>query len=611
MQESPLRPVKLWSPDVDWERRDDGSILVWQNGSLNDYPKRLSDRIHHWARLRPDHTWMAERDGRDGPWQRVSYAQMLDHVRAVGQALLDLGLDTDRPLVILSGNSTAHGLIALGAQYVGIPSSAIAPAYATSGGGFGKLESVRDQITPGAVFAEDTTPFAAAIAAVFPGLPVIGRRGPGVTLTWDTLLATPVTEAVDTARDGTGPDTIAKFLFTSGTTGSPKAVIQTQRMMCVNMEQMTDCYAYLRDEPPVILDWSPWNHVAGGNLCFNTAIYNGGTFYNDSGRPTRDMIANTIRDIREVKPNWYWNVPFGYEMLVEAMDEDPSLADAFFANLKLKYYAGAAMARHTWDALERLAVKSTGERILLATGLGATETAPFALFNTDPAAPAGCIGVPAREILLKLVPAEGKWEARIKGPNVTPGYWRNAKLTEEAFDEEGFYCLGDAFKFVDQDDPSKGFMFDGRVAENFKLSTGTWVGVGALRAKLTDALGGLARDAVIVGEGEDSLGALLVPFRPAIEKLVPGGADLPDEQLFSHPALRPVIAERLAAYNATATGSSLRVPRVMMMVAPLSMDKGEVTDKGSVNQRAVRAHRQDLVAALFAGDKRVIDSRKG
>lgn len=610
MTESPLRSVRLWQPEIEWEHREDGAILVWQKGKLGAYPDRISDKIHEWAARTPDVTWMAER-GPDGEWQRTSFAEMLAAVRAIGQYLLDLGLSTERPLVILSANSVAHALMALGAQYVGIPSAAIAPAYALASGEFGKLVSVRDQITPGAVYAEDTTPFLPAIEAVFPGLPLFGKAGPGRAVEWEALLATPVTEAVDAANAATGPDTVAKFLFTSGTTGSPKAVIQTQRMMCANMEQVTECYAFLRDEPPVILDWAPWNHVAAGNLVFNAGIYNGGTFYIDGGRPTPGMMHETIRNLREVGTNWYFNVPFGYEMLVEAMEKDPELAKAFFEKLKFKYYAGAAMATHTWEALERLAMTATGQRVQLGTGLGATETAPFAIFNTDPNAAPGNLGVPAKEVILKLVPVEGKWEVRVKGPNVTPGYWRNPKLTAEAFDEEGFYCLGDALKFADPEDPSKGFFFDGRVAENFKLSTGTWVGVGALRAKLTDALGGYARDAVIVGEGEDSLGALLVPFRPAIEKLVPGGASLADADLYTHPVLRTELATRLKAYNATATGSSLRVPRVMMLVDPLDLQKGEVTDKGSVNQRAVRAQRADLVAALYAGDARVIESGKG
>ena len=604
-----LRSVKFWNPDIRWERREDGSWIVWQEGSLKNVPDRLSDRIHYWAERIPDQTWMAER-GANGEWQRTSYAEMLNAIRSIGQALLTLNLSAERPMVILSGNSVAHGLMALGAQYVGIPSAAIAPAYALVSQSYEKLYSVRDQITPGAVFVEDTAPFKAAIEAVFPDLPVLAKTGEGASISWADLLATDVTNAVDTANKSTGPDTVAKFLFTSGTTGSPKAVIQTQRMICANMEQVTDCYAFLRDEPPIILDWAPWNHVAAGNLVFNISYYNGGTFYIDGGRPTKDLIGETIRNLREVGTNLYFNVPFGYEMLVEAMEDDPELTKAFFGPMRLTYYAGAAMARHTWDALERLAVQATGERVQLATGLGTTETAPFAIFNTDPDAPAGCLGVPAKGIKLKLVPTDGKWEARIKGPNITPGYWRNETLTREAFDDEGFYCLGDALRFVDPEDPSKGFFFDGRVAENFKLSTGTWVSVGALRAKLTDALQGLARDAVIVGEGEDNLGALLVPFRPAIEKLVPGGADLDDETLFGHPVLHDKIADLLAVYNQTATGSSLRIPRAMVLIEPLNMDKGEVTDKGSVNQRAVRAHRSDLVAELFSGGSSVIESRK-
>lgn len=610
MSESAMRAVKLWDADVDQERRDDGSILVWQTGALGAYPDRMSDRIVHWANKTPDTIWMAER-GPDGAWQTVSFAQLLGHIRALGQALLDLNLSTDRPLVILSGNSIAHGLIALGAQHVGIPSAAIAPAYSLASGDLGKLKSVRDQITPGAVFVQDTGPFQSAIAKVFPGLPVLGCSGPGRAQTWESLLATQPTTAVEVANATTGPDTVAKFLFTSGTTGSPKAVIQTQRMMCANMEQMTDCYAYLRDEPPIILDWAPWNHVAAGNLMFNNALYNGGTFYLDGGRPTPDLMAQSIANLREIRSNWYFNVPFGFEMLVGAMEKDAALARNFFKDLKLMYYAGAAMARHTWDALDALAIRTTGQRVMLSTGLGATETAPFALFNTDPDAGAGNLGVPAKGIILKLVPVDGKWEARVKGPNVTPGYWRNDTLTREAFDDEGFYCLGDALRFADPDDAAKGFFFDGRVAENFKMSTGTWVSVGALRAKLTDALGGLARDAVIVGEGADQLGALLVPFRPAIEKLIPGGADLDDPRLFTHTALRQEIARRLAAYNAKATGASMGVSRVIILVDPLSLERGEVTDKGSVNQRAVRAHRDDLVQALYAGDHRVIESKDG
>lgn len=604
MSESPLRPVRLWQPEIVWDRRADGSVVVRQAAPLGDWPRRMSDRIDHWAAVDPGRVWMTERVG--GARVGVTYGELARHIRAIGQALLGLGLSVERPLAILSGNSIGHALVALGAQHVGIPSAAIAPAYAQSSGELGKLAAVRDQITPGAVYVEDTAPFARALAEVFAGLPVLGRGGTGLAMGWDALLATQPGPEAEAAHAATGPDTVAKFLFTSGTTGSPKAVIQTQRMMCANMEQMTDCYAYLRDEPPVILDWAPWNHVAGGNLVFNCAIYNGGTFHLDAGRPTRDGMAETLRNLREIPTNWYWNVPYGFEMLVEAMEGDADLARVFFSKLKFMYYAGAAMARHTWDALDRLAVRTTGERLLLTTGLGATETAPFALFCTDPDGGPGNVGVPARGVELKLVPVDGKWEARIKGPNVTPGYWRNPKLTAEAFDEEGFYRLGDSLRFAEPGNPARGFFFDGRIAENFKMATGTWVAVGPLRARVIDALGGIARDVVITGEGEGELGALIVPFRPEVEKLVPGGAAMADAELFTHTALAARVAERLAAWNRVAGGASLRVPRAMVLAEALSLEAGEVTDKGSVNQRAVRARRAGLVADLHAGRGPVI-----
>lgn len=604
MTDSTIRPAALWSPRITWQDRPDGSIVLRQKDPLGAHPDRMSDRIAHWAEAAPDRVWMTER-GPDGGWQGVSYGALAGHVQAIGQGLLDLGLSVDRPLLILSGNSVGHALMALGAQHAGIPSAAIAPAYALASGDQDKLRAVRDQITPGAVYAEDAAPFAAALDGVLAGLPVIGRRGP-VALTLEAILRTRPGPGVAAAHAATGPDTVAKFMFTSGTTGSPKAVITTQRMLCANAEQSTDCFAYLRDEPPVVLDWSPWNHVAGGNKVFNVTLYNGGTLHIDGGRPTREAFGQTIANLREIRPTWYWNVPFGYEMLAEAMEADPALAQSFFHDLKVMFYAGAAMARHTWDKLDALSRQVHGRRVLLTTGLGSTETAPFAIFNTDPGAEAGNVGLPARDLILKLVPVDGKWEARVKGPNVTPGYWRNPALTAEVFDDEGFFCLGDALRFAVPGDPSAGFFFDGRVAENFKMSTGTWVNVGALRARLIDAMGGLVRDAVILGEGQGRLSALLLPFRPAIERLIPGGAGLSDAALLAHPDLRRALAAGLSAHNAAHPGLSLRIDRAMVIDRPLSFERGEVTDKGSVNQRAIRNGRPDLAARLEAGGAEVI-----
>ncbi|WP_373353615.1 feruloyl-CoA synthase [Pseudoroseicyclus sp. CXY001] len=605
---APIREVTIWEPRIGFEERPDGSMLVWREDALGAYPDRLSDRILHWAEAAPDRTWMAERDG-DG-WAEMTYAGLADAMARVGTALLGLGLSPERPLMILSGNSLAHAVAALSAQYVGVPSAAVAPAYALVSKDYAKLKDIAGQITPGALFVEDAGPFAKAIAAVFGAdVPVIAARGeiPGrQVLRWADVMATEAGPEAEEARTATGPDTVAKFLFTSGTTGSPKAVIQTQRMLCANMEQVLDCYAWLRDEPPVLVDWAPWNHVASGTKVFNIALYNGGTFYIDAGKPTPDDMAETIRNLREIAPTWYFNVPAGFEMLIEAMEEDSALREKFFSRVKMLLYAGAGMAAHTWRRLEELAEETIGARVLMCAGLGSTETAPFAIFCTEPQPGPGNCGVPAQGVTLKLVPSGDKLEARFKGPNVTPGYWRAEKLSAEAFDEEGFYRMGDALRFAEPGRPEKGFFFDGRIAENFKLQTGTWVAVGALRAKLIDAMDGLIRDCVIAGEGQEELGALLVPFRPGLERLVEGGAKLSDEELFAHPSVHAALADKLAAHARAATGSASRVVRALLLTEPLKLDAGEVTDKGSVNQRAVLNRREGAVAALYEGGPGVI-----
>ncbi|OWV40016.1 feruloyl-CoA synthase [Mameliella alba] len=607
-----MRSVRLWQPRVRQETRDDGTILVWQEEPLGPYPRCLSEKIAHWAGVTPDHLWMAERDDA-GDWRGHSYGELADLTERVGSALLDLGLSVDRPLLILSGNSLDHAVIALSAQHVGVPSAAIAPAYALTGPDYPKLADIARQITPGAVFANRLDAFAPAIRKVLdPDLPIITGAGelPGHRiLRWDDLKRTEPTEAARAAARAVTPDTVAKFLFTSGTTGSPKAVITTQRMLCSNMAMVQDCYAFMKEEPPVLVDWAPWNHVASGSKVFNMALYNGGTFYIDKGNPGPQGIEETIRNLREIAPTWYFNVPVGYDALIRAMQADADLARTFFSRVKLLLYAGAGMATHTWEALKTLSEQTVGARTLLSTGLGATETAPFALTCVEEQDLPGNVGVPAKGVTIKLVPTGGKLELRIKGPLVTPGYWRAPELTAQAFDEEGFYKLGDAVRFAVPGDAAQGFFFDGRIAENFKLNTGTWVAVGALRAKLVDALGGLARDAVITGEGQDELGALLVPSRAGAEALVPDGAALDDAALWSRPEVRTALQERLARLAQEATGSSMRIARAIVMIDPLDLNAGEVTDKGSVNQRAVLNNRGDLVRRLYAGDPEVILAR--
>ncbi|MGR3368437.1 MAG: feruloyl-CoA synthase [Sagittula sp.] len=605
------REVSFWTPRLTVDRRADGTILLAQEEPLGAYPDHMGQRFAHWAQEAPDRIWMAEKSG-DG-WDTLSYGEAWARIRAIGEALARSGLTQDTPVLILSGNSIAHALMALGAQHVGVPSAALAPAYALTGGDYAKLRDIAAQISPGLIFADDAGPYADAITTVFGAeVPVASLTGTvkgRETLSFDDLTQTPLTDAEATAAAAVTPDTVAKFLFTSGTTGSPKAVIQTQRMLCANQQMVQQCFTFMKETPPVVVDWAPWNHTASGNKVFNMVIYNGGTYYIDDGRPTPKAIHKTIETLHEISPTWYFNVPLGYQMLLDAFETDAKLRETFFRRIQMLFYAGAGMSQPVWDRLTRVCDQMVPGGVLLTSGFGATETGPFSVINTARQKKSGNLGLPAHGVTLKLVPQGDKLEARVKSPSITPGYWKNAALTEEAFDEEGFYRFGDAFRFADPDDPSQGLLFDGRLAENFKLASGTWVAVGPLRAKLTDDLGGLASDVVIAGEGHTELGALVVPNRAALREIA--GEDLDGEELLSHPEVRRRTADRLAAHARAATGSASRVLRLMYMSVPLDFDKGEVTDKGSINQRAVLRHRADLVEALWSEDPRVLHVAKG
>lgn len=592
---------------LECQARPDGSVLIRQKADLPVWPRCMTERFLHWAAVDPDRLWMAERDAIGG-WHRISYGQGAAAIRAIGSALLQYGLSLDRPLLILSGNSLSHALMALGAQHVGIPSAALSPAYALSGEDRGKLSQVVAQLTPGMVFADHAARYLPAIDAVLPAdvalVSLTGSSPSRLSLGYDSLLQTPPSAQMQAAHDAVGPDSVAKFLFTSGTTGSPKAVIQTQRMLCANQAMVAQAYGFSPDAPPVLVDWAPWNHTASGNKVFNMAIYNGGSYYIDDGRPTAEAIGRTIRTLREVAPTWYFNVPIGYQFLLDAMETDADLAKTFFSRLRIMMYAGAGMSQPVWDRLAAVAERHVSGGVPIVSGLGATETGPFALYYADKKDRPGNIGVPALGVTLKLVPQEGKLEARVKSPSITPGYWRNAEMTAAAFDEEGFYKLGDALRYAVEGDAAAGFLFDGRLAENFKLATGTWVAVGALRAGLVDAMAGLISDAVIAGENKDDLRALLVPNRAALIEIA-GGAQQ-SGVAFDHPAVRAALQERLSAHARAATGSAARVVAALVLQEPLNFEKGEVTDKGSVNQRAVLRERADLVAALWSGGPQVI-----
>ena len=456
---APIRPVKLEKPEIDIERRPDGTMLIRSRYPLDDYPPRITDRLVHWAKETPDRTFMAARDA-NGEWRNISYAQALQYAKCIGQALLARDLSAERPVAILSGNDLEHAMLALGCLYVGIPYAPISPAYSLISSDFGKLRYILDLLTPGMVFACDGQQYAKAIEAIVPKEtelvftrnPIAGRK----SIDFDHLAATIPTDAVEDAHDKVGPDTIAKFLFTSGSTGMPKGVINTQRMWCSNQIMVRSALQYLQDEPPTILDWAPWHHTAGGNHDVGLVLYNGGTFYIDEGKPLPGAIDHTVRNLKDVACTWYFNVPKGYEALLPFFRSDEQLRRNFFSRLKVLWYAGAAIAQHVYDAYQELAVQTSGERVLFLTGLGSTETAPFAMSRMWESSFGVNMGLPARGSTLKLVPVDGKLEARFKGPHITPGYWRQPDLTAKAFDEEGFYKIGDALKFEDENNPLPG-----------------------------------------------------------------------------------------------------------------------------------------------------------
>ena len=600
VSDAPVRMAAFWTPDIEVRRTDDGTIYVDQRDPLPPYPDRITEPLLEWAERVPDRTLYADRSP-DGNWRRLSFADAVAGMKALGQYLLDAGLSEKHPLVILSGNSVEHALLALAAIHTGIPYAAVSPAYSLVSKDYARLKDVFAAISPGMVYAADADRFRPAIEAVAPDIPRLFSTGAqaGET-TFADALATAATDDVDKAFAAVTPDTVAKFLFTSGSTGTPKAVMNTHRMICSNQAMCLEVFAYFRTEPPVLLDWAPWHHTAGGNKLFFLAIFAGGTLYVDDGNPTPEGVVKTVRNLKEISPNWYFNVPKGFEALIPYLEEDRQLRESLFRDLKMFWYAGAGMAQHTWEALERLAVETVGERIIIGAGLGATETAPAALMCTWPAERAGNVGLPCPGMNLKLVPFEGKLDARVKGPNITPGYWNAPELTAKAFDEEGYYCFGDAVRPVDPEDISAGFYFDGRTAENFKLDTGTWVATGALRTHFIDHFGGAARDVAIAGADQPYLSALVFPDFGALRRIA--GTDETDHaSLIENNAVRAFFAEKIQSLAEQATGSSTLIRKLVLVDPPPSMDAGELTDKGSINQRAVLRNRADIVDGIYAG----------
>jgi feruloyl-CoA synthase len=599
----PLRAISFGDPAVTIDRRDDGTIYLRPKTALGDYPVRLTDRLHHWAKAEPNRVFMAERDAGRG-WRQVTYAQLLASTRRIASALLARGLSAERPIVILSGNSIDHALLAFGALYAGIPFCPISPAYSLVSKDYGKLGFAMKLLTPGLVFAADAGKFADALRANVPeGVEIVAAHGSvsgrDVTML-DDLLATAEHPDLGAAHDAIGPETIAKFLLTSGSTGNPKAVINTQRMICANQVMIREAMAFLKDEPPVIVDWLPWNHTFGGNHNFGLTLFNGGSMYLDEGKPMPGGIEETVRNLREISPTVYFNVPKGYESLLPYLRDDKELRAKFFHRLHAMFFSGAALSPYVWNGLDELGVQEKGFRVPMLTGLGATETAPFFMSVRPDTSRSGHVGLPVSGNDAKLIPNNGKLEVRAKGPNVTPGYWRQPELTAAAFDDEGFYKFGDAIKPVDPNDFSAGFDFDGRIAEDFKLASGTWVSVGPLRARFVAAFAPMVRDVVIAGINRDEVSALAVLDLDGCRLINPA---LPPNDLAataSDPSIREAFRERLVEFLATSTGSSTRITRAVMIATPLSIDRGEVTDKGSINQRAVLEHRAATIDEIYA-----------
>ncbi|MCC8939488.1 feruloyl-CoA synthase [Bradyrhizobium sp. Arg68] len=601
--EHPLRPISFGNPAVTVERRDDGTIYLRPKAKLADYPVRITDRLHHWAAAEPNRVFMAERAA-GGGWRQVSYAELLQTTRRIASALIARNLSAERPLVILSGNSIDHALVAFGALYAGVPFCPVSPAYSLVSRDYGKLNFVIKLLTPGLVFADDADKFADALRAnVADDVEIAASRGavPGRAVTrLADLMALPEHPRLDAVHDGIGPDTIAKFLLTSGSTGNPKAVINTQRMICANQVMLRETLAFLKDEPPVIVDWLPWNHTFGGNHNIGLTLYNGGSMYLDEGKPMPGGIEETVRNLREISPTVYFNVPKGYESLLPYLRDDAGLRAKFFGRLHAMFFSGAALSPFIWNSLDALAVQERGYRVPMLTGLGATETSPFFMSVRPETSRSGHVGLPVSGNDAKLVPNNGKLEVRAKGPNVTPGYWRQPELTAKAFDEEGFYKFGDALKPANAGDLDAGFDFDGRIAEDFKLASGTWVSVGPLRARFVGTCAPLVRDVVIAGLNRDELAAIVILDLDGCRLINP---NLPAGDIAAaanDPQVRAAFRERFVRVLTGATGSSNRIRRAMLLDTPLSIDRGEVTDKGSINQRAVLEHRADVVEMLYA-----------
>ena len=604
MSSPQFRPLRFGVTRVTLQDGVPGTHYLKADQELQAFPDRLTDRLQHWAQHKPDQSLFARRvkltDGSLGNWRHVTYAQAWRTARNIAQGLINRGLNAERPVVILSENSLEHALLALGCMVAGVPFVPTSPPYSLISQDYDKLKHVLRTVTPGMVFASDARYAKAIAATVSSDMEIVmhegGIEGQQVT-SFEALCQTPATSQVDAAIAATGPDTIVKFLFTSGSTKMPKAVINTQRLWCANQQQMMQSMPVLAESPLVLVDWLPWNHTFGGNHNFGMVVFHGGTMYIDDGKPTPALMHETLRNLREIAPTVYFNVPTGFEAIALAMKTDDLLRKTLLSRVQMFFYAGAALAQPIWDSLYESQEREIGERIVMGTGLGMTESGPFGIFVTNPNVSAGDLGVPTPGLELKLVDMGGKTEVRYRGPNITPGYWRNDEETKGAFDDEGFFCTGDAVKWIDETDVHLGLKFDGRIAEDFKLATGTFVSVGPLRGKIIAAGAPYVQDVVLTGINLKEVGAMVFPT-PAVRALSGLAPDAPLADILSSELVLAHFQNLINELSKTATGSANRIARMCLLSEPPTIDKGEITDKGSINQRSVLTHRADTVAAL-------------
>jgi feruloyl-CoA synthase len=619
---APVRPVALGPYEATASRTEDGSWILRNTDPLLEFPRRYTGSLVRWAHERPQATFLAQRDER-GEWRRLSYATALQRVQALGIGLLARGLDRERPLMILSGNSIEHALLMLAALHVGVPVAPVSPAYSLLSSDAAGVRHAVELLTPGLVFADNGTAFARAVQLAVPIDTEVVLASGGLTdrshTTFAQLLSAADTpnspgldDRVSQAHAAVDGDTVAKFLFTSGSTQRPKAVVNTHRMLCCNQQMLTQCYPFFAEEPPVLVDWMPWHHTAGGNNNFGLVLTHGGTLFIDEGTPTDKGMATTLRNLREISPTVYYTVPKGLDVLARAMRQDAVLRERFFSRLRLIFPAGAGLPPAVKDHVDTLALETTGARIAMTMGLGMTETSPCALSAHLADWEAGVIGLPVPGADVKLAPCGDKLEVRYRGPHVTPGYWRQPELSAQAFDADGFFRSGDAALFVDEAAPQRGLRYDGRIAEDFKLSSGTWVNVAALRARVMSAGAPHVQDVVLTGHDRDEIGALLFLW-PQARSLA---TSLPETATMADVVVDPDVrgwAARLLATLATGKGSSQRIARALLQADPPSVSQGEVTDKGSLNQRAVLGRRAEGVDLLHAHplDPRVIQPMSG